>query len=458
MRDYAGESFWLDDLGEEIVPRAAHEGSVKADVAIVGAGYTGLWTALYLLREEPSLQVVVCEAGVAGCGASGRNGGWLMGLAEGIAQQLRDPATREAGQRWQRAMFDAVDEVGRVAADEGIGCDFAKGGMLQVASTPADQERLLATLDERRAQGFGEEDFRWLAPADLARRLRDRAGLGALYCPHVAAIHPARLVRGLARAVEARGGRIFEESPVTGLGDRRVDLATGSVEAPWVVLATEGYTPRLAGRRRRLIPMHSMMIATEPLSPERWAQVGLAARETFGGAGRISLYGQRTASGRIAFGARGAYYYGSGVRERFVADDPQFARVHEALVRLLPAVEGVPISHRWGGPLGIARDWCPRVGLFPERGLALAGGYVGEGVGAANLAGRTLADGILERRTERTELPWVAGEFPNWEPEPLRWLGVSLVRRLGERLDLQEAGGRGPSRLAEALWRAFVPR
>ena len=458
MRDYASESFWLDDLGEEIVPRAAHTGRVAADVAIVGAGYTGLWTALYLLREEPSLRVVVCDAGVAGCGASGRNGGWLMGLAEGVSERLRDPATRDDGQRWQRALFDTVDEVGRVAAQEGIDCDFAKGGMLQVASTPADRARLLASIAERRTQGFGEEDFRWLEPDALARRLHDGARLGALYCPHVAAIHPARLVRGLARAVEARGGQIFERSPVRRVGERRLELATGIIEAPWVVLATEGYTSRLPGRRRKLIPMHSMMIATEPLSADRWAEVGLAGREAFGGAGRIALYGQRTASGRVAFGARGAYYYGSRVRERFAADDPQFARVRAALVQMLPQLEGVAVTHRWGGPLGISRDWCPRLGLFPERGLALAGGYVGEGVGAANLAGRTLADGILEQQTERTELPWVAGEFPDWEPEPLRWLGVSLVRGLGERLDRVEASGRGAPRVAEALWRSFVRR
>lgn len=456
MRDYASESFWLDDLAEEIVPRPRLTGGIEADVAIVGAGYTGLWTALYLLREDPSLRVVLCEAGVAGAGASGRNGGWVMGLAEGVSERLRDPATQEAGVRWQRALFETVDEVGRVSGEEGIACDFAKGGMLQIASVPAEQERLLAEIEEWRAQGFDDADFRWLSPDELRGRFLGGAPLGALYCSHVAAIHPARLVRGLARAVETRGGRIFEGSPVRRVAERSLQTDAGEVRARWVVLATEGYTPGLPGRRRKLIPMHSMMIATEPLPPALWEEIGLSARETFGGAGRISTYGQRTVSGRVAFGARGVYYYGSGVQERFAAEDPRFDEVHAALLHLMPSLEGVEVTHRWGGPLGVARDWSPRIGLFPEQGLALAGGYVGEGVGASNLAGRTLADGILGRETERTALPWVTGDFPNWEVEPLRWLGVSAVRRLGDHLDRVERAGRHVPRLAQALWSAFV--
>jgi glycine/D-amino acid oxidase-like deaminating enzyme len=222
------------------------------------------------------------------------------------------------------------------------------------------------------------------------------------------------------------------------------------------VCATEAYTKTLPGLERALLPMHSLMIATEPLPPSLWEEIGLAERETFSDPRRSVIYGQRTADGRIAFGARGHYFFGSQTRDRF--GEAAFAKVQQTLESLLPALADYAITHRWGGALGIPRDWRPSLGIDRKAGFAWAGGYVGEGVAASNLAGRTLADLVLERASERSQLPLVGPRFPSWEPEPLRWLGVSGVRRLGESLDASELSGRPTPRLRGAVFRLFVPR
>jgi glycine/D-amino acid oxidase-like deaminating enzyme len=256
--------------------------------------------------------------------------------------------------------------------------------------------------------------------------------------------------------VERRGVTIFERSPATAIEPRCVVTADGRVRADVIVRATEGYTKSLAGQQRTLLPVHSMMIATEPLPETVWKEIGLANRETFGDPRRMVTYGQRTADDRIAFGTRGAYFYASTIRDRFDPDDAAFRGVQRVLESFFPSLRGCRITHRWGGALGIPRDWRPSVGLDRGAGLAWAGGYVGEGVAASNLAARTLADLVLERDTDLTRLPLVGPPFPAWEPEPLRWLGVSGVRLLGESLDEAELRGGATPRLRGALYGAFV--
>lgn len=447
MRDYRAESFWLDTLEEELAPRAPLAGLQQADVVIVGAGYTGLWTAYYLLESEPSLRVAICEANIAGIGASGRNGGWCMGMAEGVDDLISDPETREAGLRLARALFETPDEVHRVVEREQIDCHFRKGGMLEIAILPVHRERIETLLERYSQWGFSSEDYRWLSADELMSRMQTPSGIGALYSPHVAAIQPARLVRGLARVVESRGARLFELSPVRRVERGRVETEHGVIQADWVVIATEGYTPGVSGRKRRIAPIHSMMVATEPLSPELWKSIGLADRETFGAYRRISTYGQRTADDRIAFGTRGSYFFGSAVREQFKSDDPFFQHVERSLLEFLPQLREVKITHRWGGPLGFSRNLQPRAGVDADRRLAYGGGYSGEGVGASNLVGRILSDLLLEKKTDRVQLPWVTGDFPDWEPEPFRWLGITTMIKAWTRLDRIEAAGRKPSRL-----------
>jgi len=454
--DYRSLSLWHDTHPGSLEPRPPLASDEQVDVAIVGAGYTGLWTAYYLKQLEPGIRVAIVESEIAGFGASGRNGGWCSGTLAGIEAHLAEPAQREGAVRLQRAMFDSVDEVGRVCDREGIDCHYAKGGCVVFASVDAHRALLRGQLEHWRGFGFGEDDFRWLEPAECAARVGAARNLGGLFIAHCAAIHPARLVRGLAEVVEARGVAIYERSPARALEPGAVVTDGGRLAATTVVRATEGYTRTLRGEKRALLPVHSMMVATEPLPETVWKEIGLANRETFADPRRIVIYGQRTADDRLAFGARGRYFYGSGVRDRFAADDASFREVQGTLESHFPVLRGHRVTHRWGGALGVPRDWRPSLGVDRARGVAWAGGYVGEGVAASNLAGRTLAELLLDRESERVGLPLVGPRFPAWEPEPLRWLAVTGIRRIGDSLDTAELAGRPTSRLGRILFESLV--
>jgi glycine/D-amino acid oxidase-like deaminating enzyme len=454
--DYRTLSFWHATVPGSLEPRPELAGEARADVAIVGAGYTGLWTAYYLTALAPGIRVAIVEAEIAGFGASGRNGGWCLGTLAGMDSLLADPARREDAIRLQRALFDAVDEVGRVCDREGIDCHFAKGGYVSVARAPAHREHLRGDLERWRALGFGEGDVRWLEPEECAARVGTHPNQGGLFFSHCAALHPARLARGLAEVVERRGVVIYERSPALALEPRCVVASGGRLRADTVMCATEAYSRTLPGHTRRLVPIHSMMVATEPLPEVVWKEIGLANRETFADPRRIVVYGQRTADGRLAFGSRGFYLFGSRIRDRFPAGYADFRRVERLLEYFFPVVREYRITHRWGGPVAVPRNWRPAVGVDRAAGFAWAGGYVGEGVAASNLAGRTLAELVLGRESERVRLPLVGPPFPRWEPEPLRWLAVSGLLRLGHSLDEAELAGRRTPRLRDALFRAFV--
>jgi glycine/D-amino acid oxidase-like deaminating enzyme len=438
--DYRQLSFWHDSLPAPLAARPALQGDIEADVAIIGAGYTGLWTAWYLKLADPSLKVVILEAEIAGFGASGRNGGWCSAFLSGIDHWLDDPPRRDSAIRLQRLMFETVAEIGRVAAQESIDCHFERSGALEVAVNPAQLERLQKELSHLRNLGFDESDFRWLEADEVRRELPVQGALSAIHTPHCAAIHPTRLARGLAEKLESKGVRIFEHSQATDFSDGLVSTVGGSVGAKTVILATEGYGCGLPGRERSLIPVHSMMVATEPLSEDMLAQVGSNRRYCFGNLDHIVTYGQRTADNRIAFGCRGIYLYGSAIRSQFDPGDPGFERVRGTLLRFFPGLAGVRFTHAWGGALGVSRSLRPMVCFDEERRLGWAGGYFGNGVAASHLAGRTLADLVSGQDSERVRTPWVnpTEAARNWEPEPLRWLGFSATRTLMELADRAE--------------------
>jgi glycine/D-amino acid oxidase-like deaminating enzyme len=416
-------SYWLAALGEPEAVRPPLPGDRDVDVAIVGAGYTGLWTAYYLAQADPTLRIAVIEAQYAGFGASGRNGGWCSGLFPVGVGALARRHGREQAVAMHRALAETVDEVGRAAAAEGIDCSYAKGGTIALARSAVQLRRAEAEAAE--AQEYGLDVT--LLDATAAREKCGAAGvLGGTFSPDCASLQPAALVRGLADAVERRGVAIHEGTRALRLSRGAVLTDHGTVRADVVVRALEGYTAALAGHKRTLAPVYSLMIATEPLPADAWERIGLARRETFTDHRHLIVYGQRTADDRLAFGGRGApYHFGSRVRPAYDREPGVFAALRKALTDLF----GIdpPIAYRWGGPLGIPRDWMPSVGLAD--GLAWAGGYVGDGVAAANLAGRTLADLITGTDSERTRLPWTGHRSRAWEPEPLRWLGINTALR-----------------------------
>jgi glycine/D-amino acid oxidase-like deaminating enzyme len=425
------------------------ERDVEADVAIVGAGYTGLWTAFYLKEHRPDLEVLLIESETAGFGASGRNGGWCSALVAGKRAAIAASHGRAAAVELQRAMFETVDEIGRVALQERIDAGFVKGGTLTFATNPAHVEPLVEHVHDERAWGFGEQDIRWLSAHEARARIDVPGALGAVFTPHCAAVHPAKLVRGLARAVERKGATIYERTAATDLAAGTVKTTGGNVKADVVVRATEAYTPRLPGLRRSVVPIYSLMVATEPLPPEVWDRVGWEGRETFSDGRHMIIYAQRTADDRIALGGRGApYHFASRTAEAFDRNERVFSALHRVVQQLFPAAASAEITHRWGGPLAAPRDWRPSVGFDRSTGAAWAGGYVGDGVGATNLAGRTLADLILERDTALVRLPWVGHRSRPWEPEPLRWLGASIAQQAVLSADRAELRTGKPSQRA----------
>jgi len=453
---YRALSLWHDQLPGSWAPRPALPGDRVVDVAIVGAGYTGLWTAYWLARHDPSLRIAVLERDVAGFGASGRNGGWCSALFPTSWARLAREGGRDGAVAMQRALEDTVRRVGEDAADERIDCSYVRGGMVSLARGPAQLARAAAHVGQARAYGFGPDTLDLLDAGAAVQRVAATRVSGAVTTGHCAALDPARLVRGLAEAVERRGVTIYEQTPVTRVDRGRVETTIGTVTAEVVLTATEGYTAQLPGRRRELAPIYSLMLATAPLPASVWAQIGLGDRAVFADERHLTIYGQRTADGRLAFGGRGApYHLGSKVSPAY----DRVARVHAALratlVDLFPVLRDVEVTHTWGGNLGVPRDWFPCVGYDRVTGAAWAGGYVGDGVATSHLAGRTVADLVLGRDTDITHLPWVRRRTRRWEPEPLRWAGVNAVTALMTRADRTEAATGRPSRAAAAFWRTL---
>ena len=449
-------SLWWDRLPGPIERRPALGGDTDLDVAVVGGGLTGLWTAFYLAEADPALRIGVIERDVVGFGASGRNGGWCSALFAGSEARLDQVGGAGAGAAMRQAMQATVGEVERVIGAEHIECDFDRGGTVVLARTDVQLQRARQEVATARQRGVGQEDLRLLSAAEASAMVGATDVRGGTYTPHCAALDPARLVRGLAQAVERRGVRIYERTTATAVRPGMVTTDHGAVRASAVVRATEGYTRTLRGEVRSLAPVYSLMIATEPLGDNFWASAGLHGRATFADYRHLIIYGQRTADGRMAFGGRGApYHFGSAIRPAFDRD----AGVHEALrrtlVELFPALAGAAITHRWGGPLGVPRDWMPAVGFDTTGGLGWAGGYVGDGVSTTNLAGRTLRDLILSRPSELTGLAWVGHRWRRWEPEPLRYIGINTGLHLAQRADASELRSGRPTWYARALGRVL---
>jgi glycine/D-amino acid oxidase-like deaminating enzyme len=451
-RRYRQLSFWHDTVPGSLDPVPGLAEDISVDVAIVGAGLTGMWTAYYLNKADPEMSIAICEREIAGFGASGRNGGWCSALFPASLTRLDRMAGREQAIAMYRAMQRTVNEVGSVTIAENIDCHWAKGGTVAFARSPTQVQRARQEVDEARLYGFDETDLRLLT-AEQARDLGCASDvLGGVYTPHCAAIHPARLARGLAALLADRGVRIFEQTPVQRIEPGKLITATGTVKASYVIRATEGYTPQLPGQGRAIVPVYSLVIATAPLPAGVWDQIGLETRPTFSDLRHLIIYGQRTADGRLVFGGRGApYHFGSSVRPGFDRVPDVFAALRGTLIELFPVLSDVAVTHTWGGPIGIARDWFASVGLDASTGLGWAGGYVGDGLSTTNLAGRTLADLITGKDSDLTHLPWVGHRSPHWEPEPLRWLGINAGLRAMTRADRVEARTGRQSRLASAF-------
>ncbi len=447
---YRACSLWLDGVSGSLAPRALLAGDTSCDVAVVGAGFTGLWTAYYLKRRQPDLRVVVLEREIAGFGPSGRNGGWVSAGIAGSWRVYGERKGSDAVLRAERETYRTVDEIGEVARREAIDCGFVKGGTLTIAMTEPQRARLERDLGDARGRGIEEDDVRRLTPDELGSLARIDGCLAATYSPHCARIDPARLVRGLAAACERAGVVIYERTEALELAPGRVRCRQGTVQADHVLRATESYTTQLPGQRLRFLPLYSLMVATEPLGSSAWDELGWPEGLTVRDRRHLFFYAQRTPDGRIAIGGRGASYsLRRPLSERSERNERVRDRLAATVRRHFPAAADATLTHHWGGPLAVPRDWCMSVIYDRARGTGWAGGYSGHGVVASNISGRTLADLVLGRDSDLVGLPWVGHRSRRWEPEPLRFLASrAIVDVLGSADRYEDRSGRRARRTA----------
>jgi len=445
-------SLWLDTAPGP--PRPALDGDTEADVVVIGAGFTGLWTAYYLSLFDPGRSVLVLDAEHVGYGASGRNGGWCTAENPRLLGTLVRRHGPLAAARWYRAARRTLDEIEAVLDTEGVDGHWRRDGSLYVARTAGQRDALVGWRDGLRK--LGVTDLTVLEGDEARRRLALRGTVAAGFTPNCAAVHPARIARGLADAVERRGGRVVERTRALGVAPHRVSTDRGTVRAGAIVHATEAYGHRLAGRRR-VLPVRSQVVATAPLPAPVWAELGWTDRVTVTDSRHHFAYLQRTADDRLVAGGCGvSYRYGSRSSTWDGADRRAAERLAATLADFFPALAGVPLTHAWSGVYGLHRDAEPSVGYDPSTGVGHAGGYGGEGVVLSNLAGRTLAALITGTSRPETRLCWVDRRPARWEPEPLRYLGVHGASALAHHADRYEARTGRPAPIATRLLRRLT--
>ena len=443
-------SLWRDEA--EVVQRQPLAGRIESDVAIVGGGYTGLWTAYYLLLLAPQLKIAIVEARHVGFGGSGRNGGWCSAFLPMSPSEMATEHGPDAMRFMQDAMFSTVDEVGEVAARENIDCGFHKGGTLTAATNEAHVERLKDYVGSWHVAGFDDGDLKWEHASDLSSRIAVAKTLGGVFSPHCAAINPWQLVTGLALVLESRGVSIYENSPATTIEPHLVTTTGGELRAKWVVRAIEAFSSQMKPTRRSIVPLYSLMVATEPLPDSVWKSLGWANRETFSDGRNMITYGQRTVDGRIAFGGRGApYHFGSRIADHYDQHETIHRRLENTVRELFPQVGDAKFTHHWGGPVGAPRDWHAYANVDRATGMCAGGGYVGDGVALSNLVGRTLAHQVADTGDALTRSLLVNHQSKQWEIEPLRWLGVNSLLAVTELADRIERRTHRPTKRLLAL-------
>ena len=441
MTDCAAISFWLETCGDDLTPRPSLDGVVEADIGILGAGYSGLWTAYYLLRRDPSLRIVLADAEIAGFGASGRNGSWASSGFPVSAAMLRQRYGPERARAMLDVVYESVDEIGAVLDREGIDAQFVKGGALRIARGQGQVPALEAAY--RSYERLGEAGkYSILSADEVERRIQVTKARGGLFTPQCATVHPGRLVRGLARVVERMGATIYERTPVTdfsGAPNPRLTTPSGEIRARTIVLAGEAFMTRLPKLHRSLLPPYSSIVLTEPLPEAAWNDIGWAGHECVSSFRLTIDYLARTADGRILFGSRGApYRFGSRIDPAYDHHEETTRGIQALLYDWFPVLKGtVGISHAWSGPVGMPRDFMPTAAYDPRSGIATAHGYTGQGVATSNLAGRILADLITGNESPLTSLPMANHRSRNWEPEPARWLAVRFIQDRLLKVDLK---------------------
>jgi glycine/D-amino acid oxidase-like deaminating enzyme len=450
-------SLWRDAAINDAAPREKLSSDIETDVAIIGAGFSGLWTAYYLKKLMPNSRIVIIDANEVGFGASGRNGGWCSGFMPNSIDELAELHGREAAIEMYRQSFATLDEIESVLVNENIDCDFHRGGTICGATNSVQASRVTSGITKFHDFGFTEDDILQLSQTEVEHRINISNLQLASYTPHCAVIHPAKLVDGLARVVEKLGVKIYENSPVTQYQSGSIKTNHVTCRAQLIIRATEGFTSSIKTHRRILAPLYSYMIATSPLTESQLQTLGWKNRETYHDARNMIIYCQLTADKRIAFGGRGApYHFASRVKPSYDTHPLIHEKICNSMRKIFERIGDLEITHKWGGPLGVPRNWNPSVNFDARSGLGSLGGYVGDGVAASNLAARTMAHLIAEDNHELTQLCWANNQSRKWEVEPLRYFGINGLLKISESMDAYESKTNSPDRIRTKILDTFL--
>lgn len=460
MVQYLGTSSYWHETSRH-VPGPILQGDHSVDVAIVGGGFTGLWTALQLREAEPSMRVAVIEREVIGFGASGRNGGFAMTLLDMSLAHLRRNHGDAAAKAAHDAVATSVTEMGEAIDRHGIDCEWRHGGLMVVATNRPQQERIDADLDA--AEALGLDGFRRLSAEQAQAEVHSPTYVGGLREEHCGVVHPAKLVRGLAGAVSRAGAQVFERSDVTSITEAsdghagariRITTPRGTVDAEQVVLATNAWASETEWFRHKIVPLYTYIAMTEPLTDRQWDSVGWDSHCGIEDKRNFVHYYRRTLDGRILWGGSdGVIRYRGRIAPRYDRDSRVLARLTETFHRTFPQLADVGFTHHWGGPVGITAAFLPVFGTLSDRRLHYGLGYNGHGVAPSHTGGKILRDLVLGRTSELTGLCFVDSRETRFPPEPLRWIGAEFTRRSLLRQDAQFDRNRGGGEMEPALLR-----
>ena len=442
MRPIEECCFWLATRAEPL-PNPSLQGEATAEVAIIGSGFTGLWSALFLKELAPALEVVVVEQAVAGYGASGRNAGIVGSSVDHSHALAMVHFGPQEAQKLARLGKQNVDELAAFAAD----CDFERSGQLHVALTPAHLEAGKQSVAA--AHALGLSGYRTLSAEEVRQQLNSPLYLGAVLAPDDGIVNPIKLIEKLKRTALQRGVRIFERSPVRKIADGRVHTDHGTLQAQKVILATDAYSHHLFPQLlRRFIPLYDYILVSEPLTGAQLGTIGWAGRQGVTDGRTFFNYYRLTADNRILFGTSEAQYFAPN-RVDLECDhsQPHYQALRESFRRHFPQLAELAFPYAWGGPIASTTRLTPFFGTLDKGRVHYGLGYTGHGIGSTRIAGKILAHLALSRPSELLDLKLVKKKPFPYPPEPLRGVAVAAVTRSLRRLD----EGHPPSLLLRLL-------
>jgi glycine/D-amino acid oxidase-like deaminating enzyme len=427
MKDYSDKSFWLATYGA-YTPSPALQGDLEVDVAIIGAGFTGLATAYNLRKNDQGVSVAVLEGEVVGFGASGRNGGFsmtLFGLEPAVTKALFGHQRTVEAHRYMERAVDYVDEL---VKQHDLQSDYWYPGFLRAATTPGYAKRIQHDLELLTSMGIS--GISWIEADQIQKEVNSPRFLGGWWEPRSGLLNPAKQARELKRLAIQFGAQVYEETPVLEI-QRGVKFTlitpNGTLMAKKVIFATNAYSHLIPQLRRKQVPAFTHMVVTEPLSQAQLEPIGWTNRQGIEDARNLVHYFRLTLDNRIAMGGSDVSLVYGGDMDHDL-NMQTFADLERDITWLFPHLKGIRITHRWGGPVSVPIQMAPAIGFLGDERAIYSLGCVGHGVSMTHLNGCTLADLALERKTDLTDVWFVNRSMIPWPPEPLRMAASQVIR------------------------------